>query len=103
MPLATESDLDAFAEQLFQSIQLGFNRPLVLQLKRVPGIDIARAETELRLLDLFAVYLAIKRSDSQMWNDIGDVLFERVCTKTLTWWAAAWDTKDDIVEVLKGR
>jgi hypothetical protein len=103
MPLATESDLDAMAEQLFRSIQLGFDRPLVLRLERLPGIDIARAETELRLLDLFAVYFAIKTSDCETWKDMGAVLFERVCTRVLTWWAAAWDTEDDVIEVLKGR
>ena len=103
IPLATESAHDAGAEQLFRLIQLGFDRPLVLRLKRLPGIDIARAETELRLLDLFAVYFAIKTSGCERWKGMEAALFERVCTRVLTWWAPAWDTEDDVIEVLKGR
>jgi hypothetical protein len=98
-----ESDLDAATDQLFRSIQSNFDRPLVLRLRQDSTIDVSRAETELRLLDLFAVYLAIKTSDCEKWKRVGSVLFERVCTKVLTWWAPAWDTQDDVIEVLKGR
>jgi hypothetical protein len=101
--LGTGSDLDAAAEQLFTSIQFKFDRLLVLRLGADPRIDVSRAETELRLLDLFAVYLAIKTTDCERWRHDGSALFERVCTKMLTWWAAAWDTQDDVIEVLKGR
>lgn len=34
---------------------------------------------------------------------MGAVLFERVCTRVLSWWAAGWDTEDEVMEVLKGR
>lgn len=101
--LATESDLDDDAEQLFASIQFNFDRALVLRLGEDSGIDVSRAETELRLLDLFAVYFAIKTTDREKWKHVGSALFERVCTKVLTWWAPAWDTQDDVIEVLKGR
>jgi hypothetical protein len=98
-----ESDLDAATDQLFESIQSNFDRPSVLRLGQDSTIDVSRAETELRLLDLFAVYLAIKTTDCEKWKHVGSVLFERVCTRVLTWWAPAWDTQDDVIEVLKGR
>lgn len=101
--VVTERDLDAATDQLFSSIQSNFDRPLVLRLGQDPTLDLSRAETELRLLDLFAVYLAIKTTDSEKWKHVGSVLFERVCTKVLTWWAPAWDTQDDVIEVLKAR
>lgn len=103
MPTKTETDLDAAVEQLFTLIQVGFDRQLVLRLGREANIDMARAETELRLLDLFAVYFAIKATDCAAWRPLGATVFERVCTKVLTWWSTAWDTKDDVVEVLSGR
>lgn len=103
MLLATESDLDAAAEQLFASIQFNFDRASVLRLGGDSGIDVSRAETELRLLDLFAVYFAIKTTECERWKHIRHALFERVCTEVLTWWAPAWDTQDDVIEVLKAR
>lgn len=101
--LVSESDLDAAVEQLFALIRFNFDRALVLRLGEDSGIDVSRAETELRLLDLFAVYFAIKTTDCENWKHVGSVLFERVCTKVLASWASAWDTQDDVIEVLKGR
>lgn len=96
-------DLDVIVNSLVTIVQMGFDRDLVLQLGRVPGLDLSRAETELRLLDLFGVYVAIKTTDCERWRHTKAALFECVCTRVVTWWAAAWDTKDDVVEVLKGR
>lgn len=101
--LAGESDLDAAVGQLFALIRFNFDRALVLRLVEDSGIDVSRAETELRLLDLFAVYFAIETTDCEKWKHVGSVLFERVCTKVLASWAPAWDTQDDVMEVLKGR
>jgi hypothetical protein len=101
--VATESDVDATAEHLVAFIQLKFDRPLVLRLGADPRIDVSRAETELRLLNLFAVYFAIKTTECETWKPVGQALFERVCTKVLTLWAPVWDTQDDVIEVLKGR
>lgn len=103
VPAKTALDLDTAVEQLFRSIQLGFDRASVLRLGCRGEINIARAETELRLLDLSAVYFAIKTTHCDRWKRVGAALFERVCTKVLIWWAPAWDTKDDVVEVLNGR
>lgn len=94
---------DFEVERLFELIQIGFDRELVLQLGQVSGIDLSRAETELHFLDLFAVYLAIRRNESPMFIGNGANLFARVCIQVLTWWSAGWDTRDDIVAVLNGR
>lgn len=99
----TKAAIDFEVERLFELIQTGFDRELVLQLGQLPGIDLSRTETELHFLDLFAVYLAIRRNKSPKFIRKGAILFERVCIQVLTWWSVGWDTRDDIVAVLNGR
>lgn len=103
---ASESrpNLDALAQQLFRAIQTGFDREIVLKLQHVSGVDeISRVETEMRCLDLFAVYLAIRLSHNALPRHDRATLFEYVCIQVLTWWREAWDTRDEVVEVVKSR
>ena len=99
----TDAAFDFEVERLLELVQTGFDRELVLQLGHLPAVDLSRAETELRFLDLFAVYLAIRRNESPTSIRNGPTLFERVCIQVLTSWSPAWDTRDDIVAVLNGR
>jgi hypothetical protein len=99
----TDAAFDFGVERLFELFQTGFDRELVLELGQLPDIDLSRAETELHLLDLFAVYLAIRRNESPTFIRNGAILFERVCIQVLTWWSAGWDARDDVVAVLNGR
>lgn len=96
--------LEVLTSRIAPLINTGFDRELVLRLRQVDGVDeISRVETELRILDLFAVYLAIKLSGSPEIDTVRAALSERVCVEVLSSWAPAWDTHDDVVEVWKGR
>lgn len=98
------ADVDDLVDRLFDLVQNGFDRPRVLRLGLIPHVDeISRVETELRFLDLFAVYLAIVRRSTPVLRQHSAALFKRLCVRVLTSWAPAWDTRDDIVEVLNGR
>jgi hypothetical protein len=99
----THAAFDGAVNRLVKLIETGFDRDFILQLAQFPGIDLSRAETELRFLDLFAAYLAIRLSESRMTTSARATLFQRVCVDVLASWSLAWDTKDDVVEVLKGR
>ena len=75
------------AEQLLQIFRTGFEREWVLeQLKSVSDVIVTNAETELHVLDLFAVYFAIRRHPAQIWQQHGAALYEQFLAQVLTWW-----------------
>ena len=90
------------AEQLFQIFRTGFEREWVLeQLESVPGVAVAEAETELHVLDLFAVDFAIRRHPAQIWQQHGAALYEQFLALVLNWWSTA--ANSSIVPLLENR
>ncbi len=90
------------AEQLFRIFQTGFERQWVLdRLESVSGLTIAAAETELHVLDLFAVYIAIRHHPAQIWKRHGAALYKEFLTRVLTWWGP--EIRGSIVPLLEDR
>lgn len=82
--------------------QTGFERQWVLdRLESVYGITIAAAETELRVLDLFAVYIAIRHHPAPIWKLHGPALYEEFLTRVLTWWGP--EINGTIIPLLENR
>jgi hypothetical protein len=90
------------AEQLFQVFQTCFERDWVLeQLESAAGVTVGRAETELHVLDLFAVYIAIKRHPAPIWQQCGGALYEQFLTQALIWWGT--EEEGSFVPLLENR
>jgi hypothetical protein len=77
------------ADRLFDVFKSGFDRDSVLTVLRgLSGVDPSAAETELHVLDLYAVYIAIRRHPSELWQLRGASLYERLVSDVIAWWGS---------------
>lgn len=95
---------DEAAESLFELMRLGFDREgWWARLGAIPGIDVLRAENELRLLDLFAAQYALRTAPTPGWRNNAAVLFDDLLARLTTNCEAAGNSADDLLADINNR
>lgn len=100
--------VDQAAEALFLLMQRDFDKQRLARLSFVPLIDLHRAETEIILLDFFAIYFSLKFTRASGWQGKGELVFERLLERLVDWWgnmltSTNCGTRDDAFRLFDSR
>lgn len=100
--------VDQAAEALYTIMGKDDKASWLLQLSKVPDIDLVRAADELLFLDFFAIYFSLKFTRSPGWSDKGILVFEKFFSLFLGWLGHFWEsknagTRDDAFKILDAR
>lgn len=77
------------ADALLLILRKDFDRRHLERLSSVPGVDLQRAETEIVLLDFFAVTFALKFNRDPGWQSKRDQVGELLLNRMVEWWGNA--------------